>query len=626
MSAETWASRAATALLGAVAPVSMLAVDPAGWFPFGPVKWLAVSTLVLAGAAALWSVTPLRVPRSLGLALLVLLAAMAAAAAVGEDPLYAWIGTPERRFGVVGWALCVLAMAAGCSLGGNCQEKSSAGDGDAGQFARRRGRDGTPAPQHAVAAGLAVAALGVGGVATVEALGWEPPVLDAGGRLTGTFGSAAYLGAAAALLLPVVIGVATDRSQPLAWRRAAALAGPLLAVTVLGSGARAAWVGLVTAALWSAWARRGALLGSPRRSVGLAVAGAVASVLLVVATPLGSRLVAITDPDAPGGQGRVDEWRVATAVLAEHPLTGVGPEGYRVAFADGVDAAYERDHGREVQPDRAHSGPLDVALAGGLPGLAAWLAAVLIVGGAVRRALRWGSGWVVGAAAALVAHLAGQLFLFPVVELEPVAWLLGGLLVAAAPSRPRRDLAAAPGGVRTTAVVVPLLVVGLLGVLALVGLVGGAAEIVADRRAGDASDALATGSYRHAADRARSALDLRPDVLRLHLLAARAAVAAEEGLHVGIRHLDDALDLSPGDPIALRQRVELLVARAAATQVPVHVDAARDELRRLLVDDPNNRLLWRQAAVLADVTGDGAAFKDAQSHLAELAPDDEPTP
>jgi hypothetical protein len=29
--------------------------DPAGWSPFGPSKWLAVSTLALGGAAtALW--------------------------------------------------------------------------------------------------------------------------------------------------------------------------------------------------------------------------------------------------------------------------------------------------------------------------------------------------------------------------------------------------------------------------------------------------------------------------------------------------------------------------------------------------------------------------------------------
>src|SRR3546814_7014274 len=37
--------------LAALAPVSMLAVVPSGWYPFGPVKWLVVSVLVAAGSA-----------------------------------------------------------------------------------------------------------------------------------------------------------------------------------------------------------------------------------------------------------------------------------------------------------------------------------------------------------------------------------------------------------------------------------------------------------------------------------------------------------------------------------------------------------------------------------------------
>src|SRR3546814_495282 len=41
-----------------------------------------------------------------------------------------------------------------------------------------------------------------------------------------------------------------------------------------------------------------------------------------------------------------------------------------------------------------------------------------------------------GLAAGLVAHWSGQLFLFPLVELEPLAWLLAGTLVAATGSTP----------------------------------------------------------------------------------------------------------------------------------------------------------------------------------------------
>lgn len=589
MRSEQLIERAGPALLALVAPTVMLAVDPGGWFPFGPAKWLAVATLVPAGAALVLARRPVRVPRQGGVVLVVLLATLSIGAALGEDPLYAWIGTPERHLGVLGWALCALALVAGASLARPWERVDVIG------------------------IGLVVAGVGVGGVGTAEALGWEPAVLDVGDRLTGTFGSSAYLGAATALLLPILVGLAADAGVPRRRRVLAALGVPLLLVTCLGSGARAAWVGLAAATVWWAWERRTSLVRDVRRAAAVVTGAAVVLAAVLVLTPVGPRLVSITDADAPGGQGRLDEWRVAARVIGAHPLAGVGPEGYRVAFAEGVDAGYERDHGREVQPDRAHSGPLDVALAAGFPAVAAWATLVVLVGGAVRRTLRRGSGWEVGIAGALVAHLVGQLILFPIIELEPVAWLLAGLVVATAPAVPRPW-------------VVPRAAAVLLGALAAAGLVAGATEVLADRRAGDAADALARGDHRAAVAHVDSALDLRPDVLRLHLLAARAAVAADEGLHTGIRHLDDALELSPGDPIALRQRAELLVARAAATQVPAHADEARDELRHLLDDDPHNALLWHQAAVLADVTGDRAAFEVAQAHLAELAPDDELAP
>jgi hypothetical protein len=50
--------RSPATVVAALAPVSLLAVDPWGWYPFGPVKWLAVSTLVPAGAAVVLARRP----------------------------------------------------------------------------------------------------------------------------------------------------------------------------------------------------------------------------------------------------------------------------------------------------------------------------------------------------------------------------------------------------------------------------------------------------------------------------------------------------------------------------------------------------------------------------------------
>ena len=608
-------ARGGARVLAALAPAVLLAVDPWGWYPFGPIKWLLTLTLALAGAASVLHELPPRVPRSLAVALAAFLGWLVLAAALGDDPLYGWIGTPERHLGALTWALCGLLLVVGTAL-----------DDRAGRV---------------LVDGLLVAGVGVGAVATAEALGWEPSVLDVAPRLSGSLGSPAYLGAATALLLPIALSVALTPLTPHtphanSWENAhrndvllprvrgagAALgwvASGLLVVACLGSGARAAWVGLAAAALVTVAARSGGVLAAararPRRAAGAVAAAVVVGVLVVVLSPVGSRVAEATDPDSAGGRGRFDEWRIAARVVADHPIVGLGPEAYRTAFASEVDARYERAHGRRQQPDRAHSGPLDLALAGGLPLVAGWLAVVAIVGRRAWWALRSGAAWQRGVAAALVAHVTGQLLLFPVVELEPVAWLLAGVLVGTTTATSgisvRRRLRVGP--VRD---VVPT----VLAVLAVAGLLAGVTDVVADHRAERAVDALARGDSRAAAAAADSAAGLRPDIVRLHLLAARTAVADEQGTLEGLRRVDDALAVSPRDPIARLQRVTLLVQRAEATQTAAHLAAARAAVAAGLREDPFAAALWRLRARLALVEGDAELAREAGAHADDLTP------
>jgi tetratricopeptide (TPR) repeat protein len=585
--------RSAAVVIAAVAPAVVLGVDPWGWFPFGPVKWLAVSVLVPAGAAVVFARRPVRwavVPTALALAFV---GWLALAAAFGEDGLYAWVGTPERHLGVLTWALAAVALVVGQSL--------------------RDERDA-----RIVGGGLVVAGLGLGLVSTAEALGWEPDVLDVGGRLSATLGSPAYLGAAAALLLPALIGIAADRTWGRVARAAAGAGAAGLSVAVVGSGARAAWFGLAVAGIAALWGQRDrvAALGRtvrPGLASGVVVAVVAVATVLVAVGPVGARVAGTFDRDEPGGRGRLDEWRVAARVLADDPVVGVGPEGYRVAFASGVDAAYERAHGRDPQPDRAHSTPLDLALAGGVPAVALWIGLVVLAGRYVLRAMRGDEPWLAGIAAGLVAHVAGGLFLFPVAELEPVVWLLAGLVLA------RGGTAAA----RTTERAAPraAVVVGL-AVAAVVALAAGIVDVAADRHAGAAADALAVGDGATAADEAAAAVRLRPDVVRLHLLDSRARVADQQGFAAALDAVDDALAVSPGDPIALRERARLLVARAEATRAPDHIDAARAELERRLADDPVDATLWSLAAVAAELDGDFAAADAALARAEDLRPED----
>ena len=231
------------------------------------------------------------------------------------------LGHPRRHLGLLGWVVLALAFVAGTRL-------------TAGEVRRHLGRAG-------------VVAAGITGVAALADLaGWDPAGSRfAGGRVGGLLGQPVYLGAVAVLLVPLAVGVAVDPSAGRRWRRAATGAAVACAGALVASQTRGAWLG-AAAAVAVAWPRvappaRAWLAARPRAVVaGLALAAVLALV------PVGARAAAGLDPDAAGGRGRLDDWVVAARVIAAHPLTGVGPEGYRIAAPAHVDDGYARRHGR----------------------------------------------------------------------------------------------------------------------------------------------------------------------------------------------------------------------------------------------------------------------------------------
>lgn len=570
---------AAAALL---LPAASLAFDPGGLSPFGPAKWLAVPTLVLAAFALTAWRRPIRVEGRSAIAGVAFLGLVAAATVAGVDHRYAWIGTPERHFGALTWLLCAAAFLIGQAIDD---------EGDAR----------TVVGAATVTTGL------IGAWAVAEAFGWHAVRLDTtSNRLVGPFGSAAYLGAATALLVPLSLGVALDPGWTRWPRIGAATAAAAGTVALVGSGTRGAWIGLAVGAGFLLVRHRAWIAGRRRIATAAAGAIAVAAVIgLAVATGVGGRAGAAFDPESGGGRGRLDEWRVALRVVAHHPLLGAGPEGYRIDFSQGVDAAYEAKHGRSPLPDRAHDSLLDVATTTGLPGLAAYLAVLATAGLLVIRALRSDRGWLIGVAAGLAAYATQQLFLFPVAELEPAFWLLTGLAVAQV---------TAPGEQRVLRCPRPAAL--LAGALALAALVAGGLDVAADRQAKAALAALDRGEIGQARTQARRAVDLRPDALRYHLVEARADEAGGDLTGLG-RALDDlagAARWSPRDPIVAGERARLLLERASASGEPEDADTARDVLERLTKADPHNAELQLRLGVAAALTGN-----DAEAERAWLA-------
>jgi hypothetical protein len=617
----------AAALLLAVAG----AVDAAGFRPFATARWAAVGVAAAAAAA----VTRWRVPRGWALAWLGLLGWTALATALALDPLLAALGHPRRHLGLAGWVVMALAFAGGTGL-------------PAAAVRRCLG------PAAVVAAGI------TGAAAVADLAGWDPAgVRFAGGRVGGLLGQPAYLGAAVLLLAPVAAGVALDRAAGRWWRVAAAAAVGSCAAALVASGTRGAWVGAAVAAALAAvvvrprlhlqlpraaaqhaheHARIGhvvtATVGSVSRSCRFAagrsghgcayrrslyaagpivLAGALAVVALgVVVAP---RLASTLDPSSPGGRGRLDEWRVAVAVVADNPVAGVGPEGYRIAAPAHVDDAYARRHGRDEVVDRAHDGLLDVAAGAGLPAavLYAGMLAALVVA-AVRTVRRPPDPVVAGAALALVAWVTQQMVGFPIAEVDPAAWLLAGIVAVAA-----RPAPAVPRTVR-------LMPAGRIaaGLVAVALVVAGATAVVADRDLGRAGR-LRTGSVAAvlAADRATA---LRPDDVDAWYVAAKLAAARPGLLAVdsGLDRVEAGLRRSPRDPALRALDEQLLAERALRSGLPADFDAAERASRALVADDPAGPAHHRLLGLVLAARG-GADRAEAKAELRralDLDPED----
>jgi tetratricopeptide (TPR) repeat protein len=302
-----------------------------------------------------------------------------------------------------------------------------------------------------------------------------------------------------------------------------------------------------------------------------------------------------------GAASRFDDWKVGLRIVADHPWLGVGPEGYRTALADGVNATYERTYGRAVLPDRAHNALIDVAAAGGVMGALLYVALAALVVAAGWRALRRGSSLHAGLAAAAVSYLIQQCFLFPVATIDPIFWLIAGVLVCApcpvADRQPRRWVA-------------PVAMAALVALF-----VGGAVSLAADRAA---RHAVETGSPQSA----RRAVTLRPDVARYRLLAAELAPRTVRGYDAAVADIERANQITPHDPIVEQRLADALTSRAIVTGAALDRGAALEAWQRLADDDPNCYRCHLGLGYAAALSGDVRVAIDAFEVAVRLEPID----
>lgn len=549
--------------------------DPGAFDPYLPLRWSVLGALVgvglvVVGPTALRGLTR---PVALGWAAVTLTAILAAAFA--PVPLESWLGDSARRGGV----LSLLVVAGGYLVGLGTRSRVD----------------------------LVLRAAPLAATVVVLVMVAQLPRVGLQTSQSAMVGNPGQLGGYLVLLLGLTLTVAWADPARI-WRRAARVVAAGTVPAILLTGSHAAVAGVVALGVcWLVAERRRLPVGARRGLPALLVLLAAVSIAWAqqfreVATSL---------------QGRLDTWQVSFQAIADRPVVGWGPDGFRHGFAQHVPAEFVAAYADERLTDRAHSFLLDhVAATGALGGLA--LAGLLW---AIARQVSLATSYDRGIVWTLAGTATFLLAWFPSVELAVMVALLAGLITrptgGQAPTRARRrgqaalrddpPLVTSARGATSGAVV-------LAGLAFLVAVVGGAA-VVEDRRLAAALAAHARGGD-------------GPNPVEV----AAGPLHGVTGLLVAVHHVT-----TTGDPQVLRTSVavplderdaervladaDLSAALAHAVGEPDRLREAIDAYRRAIQLAPQHSFAWLglgEALLHLDEPGAEPALRTA----ARLRPDD----
>lgn len=378
----------------------------------------------------------------------------------------------------------------------------------------------------------------------------------------------------------VVIGQVLVGAEPVATMGNSVLAGSWLALATTGAAALGRVErGPMRAVAWSVAAvgglalgltgSRGALLGALAGLGVVAVAGRAArtrwAVLALTAALLagaaaGGTLGRLTPTELTGGSvaSRLEIWKVGGAMVLDRPLIGSGPGRFLFAFPGYETEAHARAEGADVRPDQAHSLLLQTAVEGGFPALALGVGLLAVVAASIRRGLTRGAPAALLGAAVLAAYVVQGLWGIATIETDALAWLLGGMALAA--SQPTSDDTGhdVRGGRsrRWEALGVALPAAALAASCAW--------YLWADITFGRGLEAYAQGRFDQAAALSRTAERLNPlvDVYRIGRADAGSVLAVTQGasLEGALGSLERGLALEP-------YSYDLALARARALEL-----------------------------------------------------------
>jgi len=344
---------------------------------------------------------------------------------------------------------------------------------------------------------------------------------------------------------------------------------------------RGSFLGIVAGAVVIAplWLRRAGLSRPVLVRFALATAVAAAAlVVMLVATPLGGRLLDIGR--GIGLRDRVLLYQSAFQMFLDHPFLGVGFENFAVAYPRYQQAEWFAVAGMNTTNTSAHDWLLHVAATTGIVGLLANLA--LLAAFAVhawRRARDADAAGLLVALAAIAAFYGSGLVLPGAQSIQWIPWVCVGVALASE-LRSSRVLTATPP-LRLPAILKLLIVVGLASVA-----FGQLGSLQANRAAKSAQSALAAANATRAVDLARTATTVDPGraVYWNDLGRSLELVPDLAGARVAYRQ---ATSRSPYTP-AFWWNLGRMEQEFAKQNEPGARDAAYEAMRRAIAADPQN--------------------------------------
>jgi O-antigen ligase len=572
-----------------LAALAIIVLSPWAFDPWGLQQRLPLAVLIVIVAA------PIGVGSAIARGSLVLhralwpfaalLAWLSVATVTGIAPFSSLIGTPARALGLVGWFSFAACFLLGLQLGA--------------EGTTRRG----------LQVALVLGSLPVAVLALVErggnlfALGQGDDLV----RSQSTLRNPVFLGAYLVLALPVALMTVLDETERRPVRVGAAVAVLVDLAALAATQSRGPWLGAVVAFVVVA----AASLRDRSRSVRVASgAFAVLALAAVLVSPLRDRALSVGRTDTGSNAIRTQLYARGIELVKLRPILGFGPDATASALPRVLNDQFELKVSRKLEPDRIHNTELDMAVWGGIPALLLYLGVVVVIG---QRAWRRRSTLPVGLSAACLGYFVQLQVSFPLADVDAIAWVLAGVLVAA-DGRSVKVTKLLGGSVRTAFVLVGLLAgiwqVRAVGADHLLG------RAVRAELAGD--DVAAARLYGRAAKQATERAQTWQALARFGLRAAQRGDSRY--LETSALAARRALSLVPNEPTYLLDDLDVrlqlaIVEHDVAALVAVDVDA-----QALVKADPSSAAAWFIVGSVDATEGKSADAVAAWERSANLAP------